>query len=143
MRKTVFDESGRTALGSQLLGESRSKMKKQWMFEEQMRLPSGLLTRTSLVQDMYRIVGWGMERLSRLTVLAKAEADRGKETPQESARDQHHRSCVLVKHMGLFIIGMLRAVLGFAFVPRSINSFGWQFSSTYMTERSIEIKGPR
>jgi hypothetical protein len=99
MRKTVFDESGRTALGSQLLGEARSKMKMQWMFEEQMRLPSGLLTRTSLVQDMYRIVGWEMERLSRLTVLAKAEPDRGKETPQYFARDHYPCSCVLVKHM--------------------------------------------
>jgi hypothetical protein len=89
MRKTVFDESGRTALGSQLLGESRSKMRMRWMFEEQMRLPSGLSTRTSLVQGMYRIVGGEMEVLNRLTVLAEAEHDRGKETPQELTRDQH------------------------------------------------------
>jgi hypothetical protein len=66
MRKTVSDESSRTALASQLLGDSRSKMKMQWMFEEQMRLPSGLLTRTSLVQDMYRIVGWGMEEVEQV-----------------------------------------------------------------------------
>ena len=99
MRKTVFGESGRTALGSQLLGESRPTMRMQWMFEEQMRLPSGLSTRTSLVQGMYRIVGRGLEMLSRLTVLAKAEPDRGKETPQYFARDHYPCSCVLVKHM--------------------------------------------
>jgi hypothetical protein len=73
------------------------------MFEEQMRLPSGLSTRTSLVQGMYRIVGRGLEMLSRLTVLAKAEPDRGKETPQEFARDHYPCSCVLVKHMGFSV----------------------------------------
>lgn len=45
------------------------------------------------------------------------------------------------KAYGIFNTGMLRAFLGFAFIQRSIDLFGWQFSSTYMTERSTEIKG--
>jgi hypothetical protein len=47
-KRIVSGDSGMTALGRQLLGELHPKGKMQSMIEAQMRLPSGLSTRTSL-----------------------------------------------------------------------------------------------